>query len=612
MRSIVGYTEVERANDGNVVRATGELVDVTEQKRLERSLRDLQQALEDRVREDTKSLGRTVSELNAVIQEKEATLRRLDESESRFRSLVENMNEVFWINDRTTNKLLYMSPSFERMFGQSVEILRNDVQNFINLVHPDDRESALEAFRQARGRGDEYQDFYRTIRPSGEVRWIHSRGRPFHDDPRLFAGMAEDVTDLKSAQGELESLREAAAVEAQVHQKLLAGLSHEVRNPALALSRILDLISREEDPERRKGLIDCSRFAVEQVVTMSESILQVAKLQEEYPYRRSEVFSLRNMLQRLGAVFAAQATGREITVSVGVSPDIPEYFAGDASALRQILFNLLGNALKFTTRGAVRLKVEEGARVPDDNAWTLRFVVEDTGLGIEAERQQEIFNWMRRGSEAKGPSEDQKISADSTGEADSGVGIGLSVVKSLVELLEGEIQLDSSPGVGSTFAISLPFKSVDHEALEASTTQLGSQEGCALSVLLVEDEDISALAATAALKDAGCEVLRISDGEGLSEELRRRSYDLVILDVNLRGTHATEVLDALGEALPSEEWPPILVVSAHTTDEEERRLKDLGVDGYVDKRYEWSTLSQAIGGAVSHYQRKRPDRPVSR
>ena len=199
-----------------------------------------------------------------------------------------------------------------------------------------------------------------------------------------------------------------------------------------------------------------------------------------------------------------------------------------------------------------------------------------------------------------------------TGRPESGGGIGLSVVRSLVELLDGEIRVESSLGVGSTFTVSLPFRSVDSEQVEAIETEVNVQEGCALSVLLVEDEDISALAATAALNDAGCEVLRISDAEDLTGELRRRSYDLVILDVNLRGIHAAEVLDALAQALPTEQWPPILVVSAHTTDDEERRLRELGADGYVDKRYEWSSLSQAIGGAVSHYQRKRPDRPVIR
>ena len=519
---------------------------------------------------------------------------------------------MFWINDRTTNKLLYMSPSFERVFGRSVEILRNDVRNFINLVHPDDRKSALEAFRQARGRGDEYHDFYRTITPSGEVRWIHSRGQPFRDDPRLFAGMAEDVTDLKSAQVELEQLRQVAGTEAEAHQELLASLSHEVRNPALALSRILDLVSREEDADRRRELIECSQFAAEQVVTMSESVLQVARLKEEYPHRRSDVFSLTRLLQRLGALFAAQATGRGITVSVGVDSEVPEYIEGDVSALRQILFNLLGNALKFTSRGSVRLRVEDGDYVPDDDVRTLRFLVEDTGRGIPKERQEEIFAWMHRGNGAKPPDGEETPDWDSTGRPESGVGIGLSVVRSLVELLDGEIRVESSLGVGSTFTVSLPFRSVDSEQVEAIETEVNVQEGCALSVLLVEDEDISALAATAALNDAGCEVLRISDAEDLTGELRRRSYDLVILDVNLRGIHAAEVLDALAQALPTEQWPPILVVSAHTTDDEERRLRELGADGYVDKRYEWSSLSQAIGGAVSHYQRKRPDRPVIR
>ncbi len=201
LRHLVIYMETEVDQAGKPLRVIGQVVDITEQKRLESSLSARHHSLEERVREQAQGLDRTVLRLKAVIQEKETMLRRLDESESRFRSLVENMNEVFWINDRTTNKLLYMSPAFERVYGSSVEVLRNDVRNFVSLVHPEDRESAIAAFHHARERGGHYEDYYRILSPDGEVRWIHSRGRPFADNPRLFAGMAEDVTELKTPQG---------------------------------------------------------------------------------------------------------------------------------------------------------------------------------------------------------------------------------------------------------------------------------------------------------------------------------------------------------------------------------------------------------------------------
>jgi PAS domain S-box-containing protein len=201
VRNVISYIETEVDEAGKPRRAIGEVVDITDQKRLERSLRTRHQALEERIREQADGLDRTVLQLRTLVQEKDTMLRRLDESESRFRSLVENMNEVFWINDRTTNKLFYMSPSFERVFGTSVEVLRNDVRNFVSLVHPEDRESAIAAFYRAREQGGEYEDYYRILRPDGETRWIHSRGRAFADNPRLFAGMAEDVTELKRPNG---------------------------------------------------------------------------------------------------------------------------------------------------------------------------------------------------------------------------------------------------------------------------------------------------------------------------------------------------------------------------------------------------------------------------
>ncbi len=206
VRHVVSYAEVLRNRENTVTHAFGELIDITEQKRLEASLRNLHEALEDRVTRRTETLNHTVSDLHGALQEREAALSRLKASEARFRSLVESMREVFWINDRTTNKLIYMSPSFEDVYGAPPEVLRNDIRRFLTLVHPDDRDAAEDAFRRARGGSGEFSARYRVVGRDGVTRWIHSRGRPFHDNPRLFAGMAEDVTDIETA---LLQLREA-------------------------------------------------------------------------------------------------------------------------------------------------------------------------------------------------------------------------------------------------------------------------------------------------------------------------------------------------------------------------------------------------------------------
>jgi PAS domain S-box-containing protein len=392
----------------------------------------------------------------------EVALRR---SEEQFRQLAENIGQVFWMIDAKDRHLIYLSPPYEHVWGQP----RRPELEYPALwvdIHPEDRERAQKHFADPLAEELEY----RIVRPDGSIRWIWDRAFPIIDASGNLArivGLAEDLTERKEAEDAVrrsrdeleqrvqertreltvanESLvraRDAAEAANRAKSEFLANISHEVRTPMNGILGMTQLVLDTELTEEQREYIELSKQSAESLLVLLNDILDFAKIEACKLELESIDFGLREELYRTLAPLQVQAQQRGLQFSLEVQPDLPDSLVGDPTRLRQVITNLVGNAVKFTREGHVAINVG-GVRL-EKSECLLQVDVRDTGIGIPPEKQAAIFEAF---SQADG----------STTREYGGTGLGLSIASRLVEMMKGDIWLESQPGKGSTFHFTASF-----------------------------------------------------------------------------------------------------------------------------------------------------------
>ncbi|HUI41592.1 MAG TPA: two-component regulator propeller domain-containing protein [Terriglobia bacterium] len=405
----------------------------------------------------------------------------LRESEEQFRQLAENIDEVFWMVDARDHRLIYASPAYESVWGQSREALLLNPGAWLDPVHPDDRERVRGHFADPLRPDLEY----RLLRPDGSVRWIWDRAFPISDPAgRLdrIVGLAEDITARKEAEEavrrsrdelelrveertaeltvanqalraenaerrraeeELKRARDAAEAASRAKSEFLANMSHEFRTPMNGIIGMTDLALETELTAEQREYLELAKQSADSLLQVISDILDFSKIEAQKLDLEAVEFGLRHELQQLLRPLQVRAERRALHLRWQVRPDVPDGLVGDSVRLRQIVANLVSNAIKFTDEGWVAIDVESlsvsGAGVQ------LHVAVQDTGIGIPAEKQNLIFEAFRQAD-------------GSTTRRYGGTGLGLSISAQLAELMGGRIWLESKPGQGSTFHFTAPFQ----------------------------------------------------------------------------------------------------------------------------------------------------------
>jgi PAS domain S-box-containing protein len=379
----------------------------------------------------------------------------LQESEERFRQMAENIDEVIWMTDPAKDKMVYISPFYEQLWGRTVESLYARPQSFVEGIHPDDRERVLAAFpKQVQGT---YDEFYRVQRPDGEVRWVQDTAFPITNEQGevvRVVGIARDFTAEREAN---QTLREQAAQLAQSNRELavarrqaedanrlksefLATMSHELRTPLNAIIGYTDIQLKGmtgELNDQQRGFMDRTLQNAENLLDLINDVLDLAKIEAGRADLVLEYFQPGRLAQAVHKQLAGLADRQGITLTVTVDERLPERMVGDIARLKQIAINLVSNGIKFTEEGSV----EMAFRRPGGETWEV--VVTDTGAGIPPHQQEIIFDEFRQ---AEGGSNRQH----------GGTGLGLAIVRNLAMMMGGQIKVKSKVGEGSTFTVTLP------------------------------------------------------------------------------------------------------------------------------------------------------------
>ena len=374
----------------------------------------------------------------------------------------------------------------------------------------------------------------------------------------------DDLTDRKMA----EANRAKSA--------FLAMMSHEIRTPLSAVVGTTELmLGMSLTPELARH-VRTIRTSIQTLLAVIDDILDISKLDAGRAETVAAPFSLGRVLEDLAVIMRPAAVGRNIGFSIAVAPELSDGLLGDVARLRQVLLNLVGNAVKFTEEGEVAIRV--GA----EGEGLVRFEIEDTGIGIDDEAVKQLF-------------QDFFQADGSISRRYGGAGLGLAICRRLVEVMGGQIGVHSRPGHGSTFDVVLPLPATELPPVAevATVTSLPP-----LDLLVAEDNPVNATVLESLLRRAGHRVVVVANGREAVAALVGQYFDVVLMDMRMPvmdGLAATRAIRAMAGAPGG---IPIIGVTANAFIEDQRQCLDAGMNGYVSKPVTSAKLVAAIAAVV--------------
>lgn len=388
----------------------------------------------------------------------------------------------------------------------------------------------------------------------------------------------EEKVDERTAT--LEKAKHAAEAASRAKSEFLATMSHEIRTPMNGVLGAVQILDDSQLNRDQKKLVSVIRQSGEDLVAIVDDILSLAKVEAGMLSLERAPVQVQSLVETLIALFRPKAESKGVALRYSVDSGVPEYILGDPQRLRQVLLNLVGNAVKFTDRGEVRLRVTADPEKP-----SITFQVEDTGLGIPAEKIPTLF--------------DPFVQADSsTTRRFGGSGLGLSIVQRFVLAMDGAIEVHSTPGLGSTFRVTLPCEAAQAPPFPApAETPLAAPPPAAsrgITVLLAEDNAVNQMIFQKMLIRLGCEVILARHGKEALEALKTADVDLVLMDCQmpeLDGYQTTREIRAWGGPFAT---LPVIALTASAMAEDRQNCMDAGMNDFLSKPLMFSTLEAAL------------------
>ena len=431
--------------------------------------------------------------------------------------------------------------------------------------------------------GAPYRPEYRIIRQDDREVWVEGASKLISNPqgrPLRLIGAIQNITKRKAAERALVDAKDAAEAANRAKSAFLATMSHEIRTPLNGVLGMAQAMAADGLTDQQRGRLDVIRQSGETLLAILNDVLDLSKIEAGKLELETGEFDIGDLARGAHAAFGAVAERKGLAFALSVEPDARGLYAGDAIRVRQILYNLVSNALKFTETGEVAVSV---ARIGGE----LRLTVSDTGIGIPPERLASLFQKFEQADA-------------STTRRYGGTGLGLSICRELAQLMGGRIEARSQPGARATFVAVLPLAWIG-ETTRPSRADTGVPIGAAgelvaLRVLAAEDNEVNRLVLRTLLGQVGVEPLIVETGLQAVEAWAREPWDVILMDVQMPemdGPTAPGVIRAR-EAAEGRPRPPIVALTANAMSHQVAEYRACGMDGFVAKPIEAARLFAAL------------------
>jgi signal transduction histidine kinase/CheY-like chemotaxis protein len=574
----------------------------------ERLAQDFQRALQDLQREKSRThqLLRELDRQNAELDRLRSSVHResnsrllaeeaLDETRDRLQLAVDAAGLALW-DWQLPSPEVFLTARWGEMLGDVAMDGCWKTADLLQRLHPDDRVRLQTMTRELLdGRQAKTAAQYRVRSATGWL-WVESHAmvaeRDSQGQPLRLMGTHADIGERKRVEADVERARELAEQASQAKSEFLANISHEVRTPLNALMGLTRLLMDSPLNPEQASWLDLMDSSAHALLVLLNDVLDLSRIEAGKMQLEHERFPLHDALAEVSAVYSEQARSKSITWGLTLAPDLPAHLEGDAGRLRQVLGNLLSNALKFTPRGGrVEMSASRAAQAANGSrCWQIR--VKDSGVGISARQQATLF--------------DAFTQADaSTARRYGGSGLGLAICARLVRLMGGTIAVDSALGQGSCFTVSLPLNESPLALPKSAPRELGElaaagKRFAGLCVLVAEDHPVNELLMNQLLKRLGCTVRNARDGEQAVAQWAQGGVDLVLMDVQMPGTNGLQATQRIRE-LESQHGlarTPIVAVTANAMVGDRATCLAAGMDGYTPKPVSPQALMAAMDTAL--------------
>ncbi len=539
------------------------------------ALRKANKELERRVKERTSELLKA----NKALQESQKSLEHAQQ--------IAHIGS--WEMDIVSRKII-LSREIYRIFGIEPEMTQDEIDAVIEgAVHPDDRDILWEAHEKLLTQGKNTSAESRIIRPDGKVRYIRSESGIFSDEagkPVRMVGIIQDITrrrqneeKLKMYAQELEDAKERAEDANQAKSEFLANMSHEIRTPMNAVLGFAQLLSPLITDKTQKTYIEGIRSGGKTLLTLINDILDLSKIEAGNMELHHEPVNPHSIFEELRHVFSPRISEKGLHFIIEMAKDIPNSLLLDVVKIRQILYNLFSNAVKFTEKGHIKISVQNIPATNNKNCVDVIISVEDTGIGIPQESQEIIFESFRQ---QDGQSTRQF----------GGTGLGLAISKHLVEMMGGTISMTSQPGKGSCFEIRLHDVPVSETDPESETVHHSDHENIfyeKASVLIADDIENNRILVKEFLRDTNISYTEAENGQKAVAIAEQTAPDIILMDIRMP---VMDGYEAIRQIKKNEKLKkiPVIALTASALTEDRKKIMETGFDGHLLKPLQRSEL----------------------